>query len=109
MQDPVYRQAAVLYMGYTSRKMLLFLPQRDGEDEMWRTTSTNFDQIKFQDDADVVAFIDVPEEGPYASIGECRILKFVLTDAEKHVRNWETMVRRGRQWVRGVKGETRTV
>lgn len=66
IQCLLHRQAAVLYVGCKTEKMLLFLPNEDGK---YRVLSGN-------------PVIDTPEEGPYSSMGECRVLKFVSNNAE---------------------------
>lgn len=89
IQTLLHRQAAVLYVGYKSRKMLLFLPTAGGKYRVWRGNAEKFGESRFIQEPRVVAVIDPPEEGPYTSMGECRVLKFVSNNAERHFRNWE--------------------
>lgn len=89
MQALLYQGAALLYVGYKSKRMLLFLPGEDGSYRVWTTTTRNFDYSFLALDERVVAVIDPPEEGTYSSMAECRVLKFVSNNAMLHFRNWE--------------------
>eukprot|EP00178_Gracilaria_changii_P022651 TRINITY_DN674_c0_g2_i1.p1 TRINITY_DN674_c0_g2~~TRINITY_DN674_c0_g2_i1.p1 ORF type:complete len:318 (+),score=35.79 TRINITY_DN674_c0_g2_i1:683-1636(+) len=88
IQTLLHRGAAVLYVGYKSKGMLLFLPGNDRKYRVWSGSSDQFGLTTFLRDNRVVAVIDPPEEGSYSSMGECRILKFVSNNAELHFRNW---------------------
>lgn len=50
--------------------------------------SRSFDATRFQDDARVV-LIDLTDDGLCSFIGRCRVLKFLINDAEKHFWNRE--------------------
>ena len=85
----LHRNAAVLYVGYKSDEMLLFLPGDDDKYRDWRTRAIKFRDTNLALDPRIVAVIDPPEKGMYSSMGKCRVLKFVSNNAEKHFRNWE--------------------
>ncbi|PXF44624.1 hypothetical protein BWQ96_05619 [Gracilariopsis chorda] len=89
MQTLLYRKSAVLYIGYKSEKMMLFLPREDGTYRVWRGNTFDSSRSLFKQDQSLVAVIDPPEEGMYSSKGMCRVLKFVSNNAEKNFRNWE--------------------
>lgn len=78
----------MLYVGYKSNKMLLFVPNEDGKYRVWSTSSDGYGMSNLIHDCRAVAVIDPPEEGLYTSMGECRVLKFASNSAEKHFWNW---------------------
>lgn len=88
LQTLLHRRAAVLYVGYKSGKMLLFLPREDGTHRVWSSRSDLFGITSLSLEKRLVSIIDPPEDGPYFSMGECRVLKFVSNNADKHFRNW---------------------
>ena len=85
----LHRNAAVLYVGYKSDEMLLFLPGDDDKYRVWRTRAAKFCDTNLELDPRIVPVIDPPDEGMYSSMDKCRVLNFVSNNAEKHLRNWE--------------------
>lgn len=80
---------AVLYVGYKSKEMLLFLPQENKNYHLWKTSINMYKSTRFSFDKRVVAVIDPPgEEKNNFSMDACRVLKFVVNDAPIHFRNW---------------------
>lgn len=63
IQALLYQRAAVLYVGYKSKKMLLFLPEEEGSSLLWSTKANKFDDSFLTLDKRVVAVMDPPEEG----------------------------------------------
>lgn len=89
IQALLFQAAAVLYVGYKSQEILLFLPGEDGKYQVWWTYSDDFKKTLLKHDKRVVAVIDPPGKGPYLSEAACRVLKFVSNNAEIHFQNWE--------------------
>lgn len=89
IQALLYQGAAVLYVGYKSEEMLLFLPGEDGKYRVWRTLSAMFSNTMLKLDSRVVAVIDPPERGAYSARAACRVVMFASNNAKKHFENWE--------------------
>eukprot|EP00177_Eucheuma_denticulatum_P000138 GFKZ01000240.1.p3 GENE.GFKZ01000240.1~~GFKZ01000240.1.p3 ORF type:complete len:112 (+),score=10.85 GFKZ01000240.1:112-447(+) len=82
IQCLLHRQAAVLYAGHKLRKILLFLSTENGNYRVWSGSTDKFGESRFILEPRVVAITDPREEGPYSSMGECRVLKFVSNNVE---------------------------
>lgn len=71
--DPISSlpQTAVLYVGFKSREMFLFLPGEDGKYRVWSGSTDKFGESRLNKEQRVVAVIDPPEGGSYSSMGKC--------------------------------------